>query len=133
MNKQAALDSWLFNHKERALKIGGCKSGKPTQQYVKDCLKQYKGPKRLPDFTHIPQSEGKRWMPPGGYLWRSRTDNVWCSRYSFYPERAAADSAHAGEGGSLVECLRHAWYWYLKHFGLDEEHCPIPGFLNAEA
>ena len=130
MTQKEVLDEWMNCYRERALAVGGCKRGAPTVAFKKEILKDYKGPSPSPpNWAHVPQSEAKLFLPPHGYLWRSRTVDAWNARYSTYPVRSAKDTAHGGEGESLKEALRGAWSWFLSHHGLDESHCHIVGLF----
>ena len=96
-------------------------------------LMQYKGGKTKMDkatMDHLDQKGAKTVLPPDSYMWRSRTDNAWCSRYNAYPVKSCGDQACECESNALAECLMHAWWWYLEKHGLAISSCPIRGFSN---
>ena len=97
----------------------------------KAALVLYGGKKKIDAVlkAHMNQQQAKEFMPPMSYLWRCRTSNSWCSRFKDFPVRSASDSAWESEAGALIECLQHAWKWYLHCHTLPTAACPIKGLF----
>ena len=133
MVSQEEFNKYADAYRGRALRAGGCLRGTATQTYIRNTVKFYKGPEKLPVWDHVPQGEAKKFLPPGGFLWRSHTDNAWHARWETCPERAATDVANGGEMGALTVVLQHAWQWFLQKKGLNASHCPVQAlFPNVE-
>jgi hypothetical protein len=59
----------------------------------------WKGPKRLPSYEHMAQSDVKKLLPPDSLIWRVRLSSSWQARCKTLAVKSARDVAW---GGSLV-------------------------------
>ena len=73
----------------------------------------------------VVQKDIKKLLPPGGIIWRSRTDGAWCGRWKGMAPKSARDSAWGNEISAVRAVLRHVWHDYLQLSGYDRDICPI--------
>ena len=86
---------------------------------------------RHADGKDFLQTEAKVYLPPGGYVWRSRAHGSW--EVALLPHRRQSRS-WSKHGGDTFECLKHVlmvvWHWYFEdNGGMPESHCPIDGIF----
>ena len=86
---------------------------------------ELKYPKMLPVLEAYPQKDLKKLLPPGGIIWRSRTDGAWCGRWKGMAPKSARDSAWGNEISAVRAVLRHVWHDDLQLSGYDRDICPI--------
>ena len=84
------------------------------------------------NLATIEQSDAKRHMPPGGSLWKSRTDSTWNSRLQPLSKHTAT-WARYGEEASLRIVVSECWADWCLLNGIDIEQCPMTGLVFRDA
>jgi hypothetical protein len=90
-------------------------------------------PKKLPVLETYPQKDLKKLLPPGGVIWRSRTDGAWCGRWEKMAPKSARDNAWGSEIAAVRCVLRHVWHDYLELAGYGRDVCPIKDLWHEGA
>ena len=79
------------------------------------------------------QSRLKELIPPGGFIWRNRTDGAWCGRFKEMKEKSCRDAAWGGEAYSALAVLRHIWSWWCDLEGYERSQVPIKDLWDDSA
>ena len=86
-------------------------------------------PPRQPLPSTIPQSEARRFVPPGCYIWRGLDRSEWCGHCA--PRKRVSASWHQyTEEGALRLVVRMLWSQYLEKEGLGRDACPYTDLFD---
>jgi len=80
--------------------------------------------------TGVPQSQVKRYVPPGAYVWKDVNNRKW---HCHLPPHKCFHTKWAdyGEGGAAWELCRQAWALHCRDAGLPRSMIPVRGIFDA--
>ena len=109
-------------------KRGGKVPGQGTKSHP---LHGVKFPKTLPPaLDELPQSEAKRYVPPGCYIWRLNTRAAWGVKVGRHSDKVEPFARHQNSSSKAMwACVKFAWMLYLEDNCLPADHCPFKGLL----
>lgn len=123
-SRKQAFDNLCARYRERratARPVGG-KHSSTTRSRGGSASK----PTRLPENGRIAHSEGKRFLPSGAFLLKSRGDKAWKSRMPPFKEVSRSWHKH-GEEQALFLVILDAWQKWCVVEGVSEAACPMLG------
>lgn len=88
-------------------------------------------PRRLPaQLSELAQSEYKRYLPEGAFLWKSNFNGSWNARLPPFGQVSRSWSKH-GEFEALRLVLAGVWYQWCDVNGIEHSACPMEGLGSA--
>lgn len=124
-NKRSAYTTFCEHFRERRASVQKSAPATSVGKKKKQATRNAVAPRlRLPEDGRIPQSDGKRYMPPDSYLWKARSERSWRSRVP--PFREVSRSWHKfGEDEALFFVVQDAWRKWCTLNGVEEHECPM--------
>ena len=75
----------------------------------------------------IPQSDAKKWTPPGASIWKDNTRGGWCGHM---PPRRRIGSHEGIETASMEKVIRKLWSQFVEIHGLEISDVPVQGLFQ---
>lgn len=116
-------------------RMGGQSIARGPKKARTSPLAGWRGPRKIlePGKESILQKDLKKFTPPGGFIWVSRTSKAWCVRMPPLKQFSAYWKRYDSEEAAARAALAHLWREYLDMEGLCEDDCPIANIFTQGA
>ena len=81
---------------------------------------------------HMDQTDAKKSIPKGAFVWRDNKRKAWCAHYPISKNRRISEAFSKYGGSSQIaweSCLRQLWQQYIDFNGLTSVACPFKGLV----